>query len=463
MITHFTDIRITDLARWIGAKVIGPVPETFRYMESDTRNMTRGSGGIYIAIKGKNHDGHDFVTNALKAGAVAAIVSSEWAESHAEDSLPLLVLDGNVWKKLSEAVQRWHDSTSARVISVTGSAGKTTVRELLTSALSAGNLNIHETDGNFNGGYDTLLTVLQTPPEARYSVIELGIRFPGAMDRRASVLRPDIGIITSIGTAHLGNFGSRERLAEEKIRMLEHLSGKPGSFAVVSRDENFIDMMRQRSKAPLVEVSLRDESAPYFGRVLDVSTATMDVVEKASGMVTKVSLGRPGLHLCSNALLAFACARELGVEPKRCAWGISEFTVPGERWKTIVRDGVSFIDDSYNSNPAAAQAVLDAFSLLPGHKIAVLGDMLELGPYGEELHREVGAHAAKAAIDAFVSVGPLSLHLADEIDAARPDQKVIRTLDAQEAKTALAEILQKGDTVLLKGSNGMHLSSILEG
>lgn len=462
MVTHFSSVSTSDFASWIGARITGPVPATFRYLESDTRNLNRGPGGLFIALKGALHDGHDFVLDALnKYGAVAAVVSAEWALAHESLGLPLLAFDGSVWEQLCAAVRKWRENTDIPVIGITGSAGKTTTRELLASALNSDSRRIFETENDLNGGYDTLLTALQTPPQSSHLVLEMGIRFPGAMNRRAGAVRPDIGILTSIGTAHLGNFGTREKLADEKIRMLQLLSGKSTSFAVVSREEAFIDRVRARTTVPLIEVSLVDDSAPYYGHILDESTASMEIIEKKTGIHTTLALHRPGRHLCADALLAFACARELGTPPQDCARGMESFSIPGERWKKVSLRGASFIDDSYNSNPAAAKAVLDAFSLLPGRKIAVLGDMLELGSYAEELHRDVGVHAAKTSIDAFVTVGPFSARLADEIDAIRPGEKVIRTSDATEAQKALFSILKEHDTVLLKGSHGMHLSTIL--
>lgn len=272
-----------------------------------------------------------------------------------------------------------------------------------------------------------------------------------------------MAILTAIGTAHLGNFKDREQLAREKIRIFDKLWGDH-VFGVVSREMDYLELARKCSRVPLVEVSLKDETAAFYGIVEDVLSGQMTIVESTTGERTQLVIGRPGVHICSDALLAFAAARTVGVSAKQCQEGLKTLFVPGARWKRSVVGGVTYIDDTFNASPASMKAVLSLVKEMPGRVIVVLGDMLELGHGEVECHREIGALAADITLGGLVAFGPLSSTvLADAYDERMHCQKAIRAHSLQEVCNAIRQLVSPGGTVVFKASNAMRLGEAIPG
>ena len=371
----------------------------------DSRQVRPGM--LFVAVKGEKVDGRDYIPQARARGAAGVV------EGRAE---------------LARVARAYRRTLRATVVGVTGSAGKTTTKELVAAFLRAGGLKVHATEGNYNNDLGLPLTILNCPPDADVLVVEMGTNHPGEIAHLADVAEPDVGLVTSIGTAHLEFFGSQDGIADEKGALLARLSGAAGrpSFAVLARENARYGRLAARCRVPLVTVSLEDPAAARFADALRVRL--------------------PGAHNVSNALLAAACAARFGVPEAVCRAALADFALPGGRWRVVVRGGVTYVDDTYNANPTSMLAALETFAALdvPGRRIAVLGDMFELGAQSAAFHAQVKARAAALPLDRTIFVG-----------------EQFGGLSRDAAAAALAGAVRPGDAVLLKASHGMHLEALV--
>ena len=371
----------------------------------DSRSVRPGM--LFVAIKGERGDGHDYIPQALEKGAAG-------------------IIDG--YDELNTCAREYRRMLAPRtkVVGLTGSAGKTTTKELLRAFLSCAG-KTHATEGNFNNHIGMPITILNCPRDADFLVLEMGTNHPGEIAALCDVAEPDCALVTNVGTAHLEFFGSQDGIAEEKGVIL----ARAAEFGVVSKENVRLARLREMCRGEFVEVDPRQE---WMARAME-------------GVL-------PGPHNVSNACLAFAVAERFGVTRDEAVRSLEGFSLPGARWKRRVKDQVTYIDDSYNANPDSMIAALDAFVRTPcdGKRVAVLGDMFELGPDAPAMHRKVFDHAMKLGIPLVIGVGELSsqciCHLAYKTLA--PLRKKFR-LD-----------VSAGDLVLLKGSHSMNLSALLD-
>ena len=374
------------------------------------------SGMLFVAVKGERVDGHDFIPQARAAGAAG-------------------VVDGRA--ELARVAAEYRRTLKAKVIGITGSAGKTTTKELVAAFLRAGGFRVHATEGNFNNDLGLPLTILNCPNDAEFLVVEMGTNHPGEIAHLVDIARPDAGVISSIGTAHIEFFKTQDGIADEKGTLFARLP--PDGFAVVGVNNDRYERLRAMSAARVVAVDPSDEAGTRL----------------ASALAPRL----PGAHNVSNARLAAACAGAFGVPLERCLAALEDFALPGDRWRVTERDGVTYVNDCYNANPTSMIAALETFAAMPcaGRRVAVLGDMFELGAESGAWHARVLARAAELPLDAVFAVGAAMCAAAAAV-AGRPPYQAA---DAAAAKEALAAFVRAGDAVLLKASHGMHLEAVL--
>jgi len=369
----------------------------------DSREVKPGMG--FVALKGEKADGHAFIPQALERGAAEIV-----------DGLEALQ---------AKARARRH-ALGAKVVGLTGSAGKTTTKELLKAFLSTVG-KTYATEGNFNNHIGLPLTILNCPDDAEFLVLEMGSNHPGEIAALCEIAEPDAGVITNVGTAHLEFFKSQDGIAEEKGALFAAAK----EFCVVSAGNVRLDALRARcGEAECIVVDpnpqwLADALAPVL----------------------------PGAHNVSNAALAFAAAERLGATREGALSALSGFALPGSRWRRVEKWGATFVDDTYNANPDSMVAALDAFAAMPcdGRRIAVLGDMFELGPGALDLHRKVFAHAMALGIPLVIGVGELSSQCLCHL--------VYR--DLASLKKRFRVDVSAGDLVLLKASHSMKLGELI--
>ncbi len=369
----------------------------------DSRQVKPGM--LFVALKGEKSDGHDYIPQALEKGAAG-------------------IVDG--YDELDRVAREYRRTLKAKVVGITGSAGKTTTKELVKTFLSTVG-KVHATEGNFNNHIGLPITILNCPKDADFLVLEMGTNHPGEIAHLCDVAEIDCALITNVGTAHIEFFGDQDGIAREKGTVL----ARARDFGVVSRENARLGILRDLASCELIEADPRQD---WMAKALE-------------GVL-------PGDHNVSNACLAFALAERFGAERGKCIAALKDFALPGARWRISEKWGATFIDDTYNANPDSMIAALDAFAKMPcdGKRVAVLGDMFELGDKSQELHKKVFDHAMALKIPLVIGVGEMSSRCLCHLV-----YKELKTL-----KKKFRVDVSAGDLVLLKASHGMHLGDLIE-
>lgn len=436
------------------------VPTWFCGITQDSRRVQPHN--LYVALRGERFDGHDFVAQALERGAAAALVAHDWFPPPASAAWPLVRV-AHTQHALAQAAQAWRARQRLPVVGITGSSGKTTTKEMLVALCSGA--KVCATAGNLNNEIGLPLSLLKLDPQADYGVYEAGSNHPGEIARLAATMQPTAAIISSVGSAHIENFGSIAAIAREKGALLQAVPAS--GFVVVSREVSHYAALVALTKARLVEVSLEERTVDFFGEVVDVARGLVRVYERATGIRGELCSELPGRHNASNLLLAYAAARTLGVSAAAAVEGLRQLRLPAMRWQVFEYAGIKVINDAYNANPQSMRAALQTFMELPcrGRRIVVLGDMLELGTASEQLHRELGSYVAQSGPDYVVGVGEATCnYLLSEVRRGGLIANCIQGFKrVQEAETILRAIARDGDAILLKGSRGMMLERMVDG
>ncbi|WP_306047381.1 UDP-N-acetylmuramoyl-tripeptide--D-alanyl-D-alanine ligase [Nioella sp. MMSF_3534] len=428
----------------------------------DTRTIRPGD--LFVALKAAR-DGHEFVAQALEKGAGAALVSHV-PEGVAGDA-PLLIVP-DVLAALEALGAAARDRTKAKVIAVTGSVGKTTTKEMLRTALSALG-RTHAAEASYNNHWGVPLTLARMPADTEFAVIEIGMNHPGEIAPLSRMARPHVGVITTVAAVHLEAFESVEGIAHEKAAIFEGL--EPGGIAVINADLDTTPILRAKADAQGAQVIDVGETGSV--RLAEVTLTDSATVVKAAlhGTDLLFKLDAPGRHLAQNALMVLAVVNALGRDMTRAMLALGSWQPVdgrGRRERIVLNDtdeqAVELIDDAFNASPTSMAASLEVLAAATpqgrGRRIAVLGDMLELGPTGPDLHAGLATLPALDKIDVVCTSGPLMAHL----DAALPAAKRgPHTETAEEMARLLPGLLWPGDIVLIKSSKGSKLSLAVDG
>ncbi|MDF7807935.1 UDP-N-acetylmuramoyl-tripeptide--D-alanyl-D-alanine ligase [Pontiellaceae bacterium B12219] len=434
------EFRPGELSQWVSRLWKNGMPEgKVTGICHDTRTLKPGN--LYVAITGDHFDGHEFVDEAFRRGAAGALVEDRfrWTDN------PILKVDNTI-KGLHELASGYRKKWISVPVGITGSVGKTTVKEMCADILSVKG-ETHRTAGNYNNHIGLPLTMLAMPAKARYGVFEIGMNQPGEISGLAYLLQPKIGIITDICNAHRERFQSLEEIAREKMKLAERVPGS--GIVILDRDSEWYAMIRQHTCATVVTVSF-EGVGDYVGRRVGEGVLNVDGVN--------YTMPLPGEHIMRNALRAIALGREMNMDPEDIAEGLRRFKAPPMRWQETKFNGIHFINDAYNANPLSMRAGLRTFDNLPGSgkKWAVIGGMHELGSTADEEHAALGQFIDGLGLDGVVTVGELG-----RLISCTGPQAVFQCSKTDEAAQILKNHLAPGDRVLLKASRSEQLERVL--
>jgi UDP-N-acetylmuramoyl-tripeptide--D-alanyl-D-alanine ligase len=446
------------LARDCGGVLRGDPEVRVSGVSTDTRHIERDV--LFVAIRGTSFDGHQFVPDAVAKGARAVLVSSD--EVEAGDAAVIRVEDTVV--ALGTLAQAHRARFEGPVIAVTGSNGKTTTKEMCASILEAAGRRVRRSPGNYNNEIGLPLSILQLESEDGALVVELGMNHPGEIDALGAIASPTVGAITQIAPAHLGPMGSVDAIASAKGELLERI--RPDGVAVLNADDPLVMGQSRRFSGRVIGFGTAPEAEVRATSIEPTADGTRFELAAPRGSIG-VELHTPGRHQVWNALCAVAAASAADLREgelfEAARAGLARFrAVPGRLALSRTAAGVTLLDDSYNANPVSVDAALGTLADVEGaaRRIAILGDMLELGPEGPDLHAHTGRAAAHAGVDLLVTVGELSRETAR---AARGEgiEEIVEVCDAKAAARYVRASVRSGDAVLVKGSRGMQLEIVV--
>jgi len=444
---------LSQMARRIGAELLGE-DAPFARVVTDTRQLRRGD--LFVALKGENFDGHDYVLRAASLGAAGSLVS------RAVEGAPAQVMAGDTLSALQAYAKSWRADFELPLLGVTGSSGKTTTKQML-AAVCAARGPVLATEGNLNNHIGVPLTLLRLRQEQRSAVIEMGANHIGEIALLAGLARPDIGIVTQAGDAHLEGFGSREGVAQGKGEMYTALGGH--GIAVINRDDVYFDLWRELAGGSTVlsfglsaQANVRAED--IHGQPEQAPTATVFTLITPQGRA-RVELPLPGRHNVLNALAAAAAGLALGLDVAAIAAGLGQVRPVAGRlnWMSTPQ-GARLLDDSYNANPTSLRAAMDLLAALPGKRWLVLGNMGELGGDAETLHEEAGRSARLLGIDHLYTVGALAQHAAQGFGAQARHFPTAETL-IEALRDDLAATDAGQVALLVKGSRSSRMERVV--
>ena len=454
VVTSPGTLTLDELAGVTGGRLlVGPGERPLRGVAIDSRVVRPGE--LFVAILGARLDGHEFVAEAAARGAAAALVQREV-------SVPPglgLVRVADTTRALAELAAHARRTASIPVVGITGSTGKTTTKDM-TAALLGTRGAVLKTEGNLNNRYGLPLTLLRLRPEHWAAALEMGMSAPGELRQLARIARPDVAVITNIGAAHLEFFSSLDEIARAKAEILEGL--RPDGVAVLNGDDPRTRRIGETWKGDVVwfgregghDVSAANERATPAGMRFEL---------RIGGRVQDVILPMLGPHFVMDFLAAAAAAHRLGVDPARMAEAGARMEAGARRGQVRhLGQQVKLLDDCYNASPDSLEAAVVALGLAaPGRRVAFLGDMLELGAAGPELHFYAGERLA-GRVDLVVAVGPLASHAVEGARRAGFDGSALRHFPDSAVAVEAVALVEPGDTVLVKGSRGMRMERVVE-
>lgn len=444
-----------------GKLLIGNLKENCENFCTDTRKILEND--VYVGLKGENFNGNEYYEEALRKGAKVAIVSGieipkEKLEQY-KDKTIIEVDDSLIaFGKIAEYKRSLYNIP---VIQVTGSVGKTSTRDIIANVVRTKYKTL-QTEGNLNNHIGLPTTLLKLKDHEAL-VIESGMNHLGEIRYLGEITKPTIAVITNVGTAHIGLLGSRENILKAKLEILENL--KPGGTIVINNDNDMLNKWAKEDKSYKKYTFGIDEEADVMAYNIKIGNKSSTYNVKINNEEYTVNVPVSGKHFVYNSLCAIAIGNLLGISPENIIKGIETFSLTKNRMEVVkVKDNVTVINDAYNASYDSMKPAIEYLKELPAkRKIAVLGDMFELGEFSEEIHRKVGIEVVTHKIDILVTVGKLAKYIAEEAKYLRmPEKNIISLETTEEASEYLNKILQKDDAVLLKAAHGMHFSEIFK-
>ena len=432
----------------------------------DSRKIAPGF--LFVPIKGEKVDGHTFIPQVMEKGALVTLTEEEhWgriptegdvSQSSGDSSYPYILVD-SCEKALRDIAAFYRTAMDIKVVGITGSVGKTSTKETVASVLSQ-KYRVLKTEGNYNNGIGLPLTIFNLTEAHEVAVLEMGIDHFGEMHELASVSQPDICIITNIGLAHMENLGSRDGILKAKTEVFDHL--RPHAAVILNGDDDKLSTVTKVQGNAPVFFGLSGKRDAYADDICDHGLRGTDCTLHLPAGEVRVHIPVPGNHMIYNALAGACAGIALGLTLEEIRRGIETMKTISGRINLIETDSFLIIDDCYNANPVSMMGSLDVLATAEGRTVAVMGDMFELGEKENELHYNTGVHAAKAGIDVICCIGGLSKHAYDGAKAFAKEGSVLYFATKQDFLEKLANVVKKGDTILVKASHGMEFPEIVE-
>ena len=411
-------------------------------------------GFLFVPIKGARVDGHTFIPQVMEKGALVTL-----SEQPLENVTYPYILVDSCDQALKDIAAFYLDVLNIPVVGITGSVGKTSTKETIASILNQ-KYHVLKTEGNYNNEIGLPLTIFNLTEEHEVAVLEMGIDHFGEMHRLAAINRPNIMVITNIGLAHLENFGTREGTLKAKTECFDHL--KPNATVILNGDDDKLSTVTSvQGKAP-VFFGLTDNNNAFADEIEDNGLLGTDCTLHLSTGTVRVHIPVPGMHMVYNALAGACAGIALGLSLEEIKEGLASLKTIAGRLNLIPTDSLLIIDDCYNANPVSMMAAIDILTTAKGRKIAVLGDMFELGTNENELHYNTGAHAAQKDIDVICCIGSLSKNTYDGAKAFAQNSSVLYFETKEDFLDKLSNVIVKGDTILVKASNSMKFTEIVD-
>ncbi len=424
-------------------------------VSTDTRTLC--DGAVFVALKGENSDGHNFIPVASERGALCAVAESSAA---LPDGIPLILVE-NTSQALLDLAAAYRREMKTPIVAVTGSVGKTSTRGMIASVLSQKYKTL-ATEGNFNNEIGVPLTLFRLTREHEAAVIEMGMNHFGELSRITASAQPDTVVITNVGEAHIENLGSREGILKAKLEILE---GLPCDGTVIlGGDNDMLASIRGTLDFETLYFGIESDGCDIKAENIKTYSNGSEFTFKLGEQEHKVVINVPGRHHIYNALSAILVGMKFDIPIPDIIAGIGEFVPVGLRQASVALDKYTIIKDCYNASPTSMKAGLEVLSLNnSGRKVACLGDMLELGTITESAHFETGKLVPSYNVDCLITVGKQANLIADgAISAGMDASKVFRFENNESLKEKLYDILNEGDVILFKASRGMKLEEIAE-
>ena len=447
------ELTLSEIAKVIGAEPFQFEELTIRAVSTDSRIPIKDA--IFFALKGERHNGHNFLWEAHKNGCISAVV--EYIPP-SPPPIPLLKVEDTI-TALGLLAGYHRGKFSPLCIGITGSTGKTTTKEMLAHILQA-KYRVLKTEKNFNNEIGVPLTLFQLEEEHSALIVEMAMRGKGQIAWLAKIAKPQIGVITNIGPAHLEFFNSLEEIAQAKAELLQALP--PNGTAVLNLDDRFFPFLKKQSPCPVISFGFSPK-ADVSCEVLEKDEYLLLKIKTPKGELTAKSY-LEGEHNIINLLAAIGASLPAGLSLEEIEKQIPTLPLPPMRLEQIKLPGnILVINDSYNSNPLSLRAALNYLREKDGRRIAVLGDMLELGEESEKLHREAGAWVKESGVSFLILIGEKAKFIGEgAIEKGFPPQNVAYFPEKEGVVSFIREILEEGDTVLVKGSRKLQLEQIVE-
>jgi UDP-N-acetylmuramoyl-tripeptide--D-alanyl-D-alanine ligase len=425
-----------------------------RKVSTDSRTLRPGE--LFVPLRGENFDGHEFVGQASERGAVGAMVEENWKGATPKAFALIRVPDTLVGYQTLAA--NYRKSLPLKVIAITGSNGKTSTKDFVAATLARG-FRVTKTEGNFNNHVGLPQTMLAANSGDEIAVWEIGMNHPGEVAALAKLAAPDAAIITNVGLAHIEFMGSRDAIALEKGALVEAVG--QGGTVILNAEDPFSSSIAERTQARVILAGIENGSVRATDLRQSQTGCEFTILEGAHRC--RAQLPVPGIHMVQNAMLAVAAGRAFGLSLEECAAGLASTPLTKARLQIKEIGGIQFIDDSYNANPDSMKAALRTLVELDtdGRRIAVLGQMNELGEESDRSHREVGEGAAALGIDELIAVGATGAGIARAAQKAGL-KKSLSVDSPEDAAELLGETASPGDLILIKGSRSARMERVLE-